>query len=128
VSNIVPVLHLLGLPLTAGVPEVLEAIKAQQRQMDTQKRKADAMEEAWATEHARVQRAENPDNWRATWAGDPSTEDVDTTVLDHGNLITLDHGTGQVLMHFRPCCQNLRCECTRRQFPGGYCDCHENDE
>src|SRR3546814_7688302 len=31
--NMVPVLHLLGLPLTAGVPEVLEAIKAQQRQI-----------------------------------------------------------------------------------------------
>lgn len=125
--NIVPVLHLLGLPLTAGVPEVLEAIKAQQRQTEIQKRKATAMEEAWATEHARVKRAENPDNWRAVWTGDESTSNPDNTALNHGNLVELA-GVGQVLMTFRPCCQNLRCECTRRLIPGGYCTCHENDE
>src|SRR3546814_9981475 len=122
----VPVLHLLGLPLTAGVPEVLEAIKAQQRQTEIQKRKADAMEEAWATEHARVKRAENPENWRAVWTGDEDTDDVLDTALTHGNLVELS-GTGQVLLHFHPCCQNIRCECTTTSAHG-WCACHENEE
>lgn len=126
-TNIVPVLHLLGLPLTAGVPEVLEAIKAQQRQTDVQRRRGDSMEEAWRTEHARVKRAEDPNNWRAVWTGDTATDDIETTALNHGNLVELA-GVGQVFMHFRPCCQNLRCECKTRRLPGGFCACHENDE
>lgn len=125
-SNIVPVLQLLGLPLTAGVPEVLEAIKRQQRETDVQRRRGDAMEQSWRTEHARVQRAESPENWRVVWTGDEITSDLHDTALIHGNLITLE-GSGQALFHFHPCCQNLRCECNRRSVHG-YCKCHENDE
>lgn len=122
-----PVLQMLGLPATAGTPEVIERIREIQRQVDVQTRRGNAMEEAWATEHARVKRAENPDNWRAVWTGDASTSHEDTTALSHGNLVELA-GVGQVLMTFRPCCQNLRCDCTSRRLPGGYCACHENDE
>ena len=126
-TNIVPVLQMLGLPLTAGTAEVIEAIRGIQNLHDIQKRRADAMEENWKTEHARVQRAENPDNWRATWTGDSSTEDPADTALNHGNLVELK-GVGQVFLHFRPCCQNLRCECTTRRLPGGRCVCSTNDE
>ena len=126
-TNIVPVSQMLGLPISAGTPEIIEAIRKIQQQVDTQTRRGNAMEEAWKTEHARVARAENPDNWRATWSGDPATSDVDSTCLTHGNLIQLE-GVGQAMFHFRPCCQNLRCECTRRLTPGGYCICHDNDE
>ena len=126
-TNIVPVLQMLGLPLTSGTAEVIEAIRGLQNANDIQVRKANAMEEAWKTEHARVQRAENPDNWRVVWSGDTATADVDSTCLTHGNMIQLE-GVGQAMFHFRPCCQNLRCECTRRLTPGGYCACHDNDE
>src|SRR3546814_19766556 len=81
---------------------------------------------AWATEHARVKRAENPENWRAVWTGDEATDDVHDTALTHGNLVELS-GTGQVLLHFHPCCQNLRCECTTTSAHG-WCACHENDD
>lgn len=126
-TNLMPVLVMLGLPVTSGTAEVIEAIRAIQRQVDTQTRRGNAMEEAWKTEHARTRRAEDPDNWRAVWTGDPSTSTLETTALSHGNLVELK-GVGQVLMHFRPCCQNLRCECTQRRIPGGYCVCHEKDE
>lgn len=121
-----PVLVMLGLPASAGTSEVIEAIRGLQRQVDTQTRRGNAMEESWRTEHKRVQRAEDPDNWRAVWTGDPSTDDVNTTALNHGNLVELA-GVGQVLMHFRPCCQNLDCQCTSRRNHG-HCACHENDE
>ncbi|QWT29854.1 hypothetical protein PP631_gp073 [Streptomyces phage KimJongPhill] len=127
-TNIMPVLQMLGLPATSGTAEVIEAIRAIQRQVDTQTRRGNAMEEAWKTEHARVKRAEDPDNWRAVWTGDDSTADVETTAMVHGNLISLDQGPGQFLLYFRPCCQNLRCECIQRRSPGGYCVCHDNDE
>lgn len=126
-TNIVPVLQMLGLPLSSGTAEVIEAIRKIQQQVDTQTRRGNAMEEAWKTEHARVQRAENPDNWRAVWTGDKSTDNIEDTALNHGNVVELE-GVGQVFMHFRPCCQNLRCECTSRRLPGGHCTCHENDE
>lgn len=125
-TNIVPVLQMLGLPLSSGTAEVIEAIRGLQKANEIQVRKANAMEEAWATEHARVKRAENPDNWRAVWTGDKSTEDPNTTALNHGNLVELA-GVGQVFMHFRPCCQNLRCECTNRRNQGR-CACADNDE
>lgn len=125
-TNIVPVLQMLGLPLTSGTAEVIEAIRGLQSANEIQVRKANALEEAWKTEHARVKRAEDPTHWRAIFTGDPSTNDLDSTALRHGNLITLD-GSGQVLFTFRPCCQNLRCECTRASI-AGYCACHENDE
>lgn len=125
-TNIVPVLQLLGLPLTSGTAEVIEAIRGIQQMANRQKERADAMEENWKTEHARVRRAENPENWRVVWNGDSSTADLDTTALIHGNLITLE-GTGQALFYFRPCCQNLRCEC-RQVNAHGYCSCHDNDE
>jgi len=128
VTNIVPVLQALGLPLSSGTAEVIEAIRGIQRLHDTQRRRADAMEENWKTEHARVKRAEDPDNWRAVWTGDDTTADVESTVLTHGNLVSLDAGPGQFLLYFRPCCQNLRCECIQRRTPGGYCACHDNDE
>lgn len=117
---------MLGLPASAGTSEVIEEIRRLQRQINTERRQTAAMKEAWEETQARLQRAEDPNNWRATWTGDESTTDVDTTVLDHGNLITLE-GTGQALFHFRPCCQNLRCECRRRN-EHGYCVCHKNDE
>src|SRR3546814_9662657 len=85
-----------ALPISAEVPEVLEAIKALQRNTRRQKERADSMEEAWRTEHARVKRAENPENWRAVWTGDEATDDVHDTALTHGNLVELS-GTGQVL-------------------------------
>lgn len=125
-TNVVPVLQMLGLPLTSGTAEIIEAIRGLQRVADIQKRRGDTMEEAWKEERLRTERAESPDNWRAVWTGDPSTENIETTALSHGNLVTLE-GTGQVLMHFRPCCQNLDCKCTSRRNRG-YCDCHENDE
>lgn len=125
-TNIVPVLKLLGLPLASGTAEVIEAIRAIQQQVDIQTRRGNAMEEAWKDEHARVQRAENPDNWRVVWYGDEITSNLDTTALTHGNMIQLE-GVGQAMFHFRPCCQNLRCECTTRRN-AGYCRCHKNDE
>lgn len=125
-TNIVPILQLLGLPLSAGTAEVIDTIRGIQKAHDTQVRKANTLEEAWKAEHARVQRAENPNHWRVVFTGDSSTNDLDTTALRHGNLITLE-GTGQTLFTFRPCCQNLRCECTTVSIPG-YCACHENDE
>lgn len=125
-TNIVPVLQLLGLPLSSGTAEVIEAIRGIQRTHEIQVRKANAMEEAWKTEHARVQRAENPNYWRAIWTGDVATNDLDTTALQHGNLVELA-GVGQVLFTFRPCCQNLRCECSTTNT-AGYCVCHDNDE
>lgn len=125
-TNIVPLLQMLGLPLTSGTAEVMDAIRKIQQQVDIQTRRGNAMEEAWKDEHARVKRAENPDNWRVVWTGDPTTFNVDTTVLTHGNLITLE-GSGQALFHFRPCCQNLACNCTTRRN-AGYCRCHKNDE
>lgn len=126
-TNIVPVLQMLGLPITAGTSEVIEAIRGIQHLAKRQKERADAMEENWKTEHARTRRAEDPNNWRAVWTGDSSTEDIETTALNHGNFVELK-GVGQVFMHFRPCCQNLRCECTSRRLPGGHCVCHEKDE
>ncbi|QEQ93649.1 hypothetical protein SEA_ZUKO_71 [Streptomyces phage Zuko] len=125
-TNIVPVLQVLGLPLSSGTAEVIEAIRGIQRVAQRQKERADAMEENWKTEHARVKRAEDPDNWRVVWSGDEATADVDSTVLTHGNYLTLD-GTGQALFYFRPCCQSLRCECLQRNAEG-YCPCHDNDE
>lgn len=125
-TNIVPLLQMLGLPLTSGTAEVMDAIRKIQRQVDIQTRRGNAMEEAWKDEHARVKRAENPNYWRAVWTGDAATNDLDTTALRHGNLITLE-GSGQVLFTFRPCCQNLACECSRTSI-AGYCACHKNDE
>lgn len=125
-TNIMPVLQMLGLDAHAGTVEVIEKIRELQRQVNRQRERADAMEENWKTEHARVRRAENPDNWRVVWNGDRSTSDPNTTALTHGNLITLE-GTGQALFHFRPCCQNLRCECTTRRNHGR-CACADNDE
>jgi len=127
VSNIMPLLVMLGLPATAGTSEVIDAIRKLQTSASIQRQRAQAMEEAWKEAHARLTRAEDPDNWRAVWTGDESTSDVETTALNHGNLVELA-GVGQVLMHFRPCCQNLRCDCTRRLIKGGYCTCHDNDE
>lgn len=125
-TNIVPILQMLGLPMTAGVAEALDKIRGMQIATNRQKERADAMEEAWKTEHARVRRAEDPDNWRVVWSGDDATADLESTVLTHGNYVTLD-GTGQSLFHFRPCCQSLRCECLQRNA-AGYCPCHKNDE
>lgn len=126
-ANIMPILVMLGLDAHANEVHAVEAIRKLQQQVIRQKERGDAMEEAWKTEHARVQRAENPDNWRAVWTGDKSTENIEDTALNHGNLVELE-GVGQVFMHFRPCCQNLRCECTSRRRNGGYCECHANDE
>lgn len=126
-TNLMPVLQMLGLPNTCGTAEVIEAIRRLQQAGNRQKERADAMEENWKTEHARTRRAEDPNNWRATWTGDTATQDVTDTALNHGNLVELK-GVGQVLMHFRPCCQNLRCECTTRRLPGGRCVCSTNDE
>lgn len=125
-TNIVPLLQMLGLPLTSGTAEVIEAIRGIQRQVDIQTRRGNAMEEAWKDEHARVHRALDPSNWRAVWTGDIATHDVETTVLTEGNYVELD-GVGQFVLYFRPCCQNLGCECTQRTA-AGYCTCHENDE
>lgn len=126
-SNIVPILQMLNLSLMATPADVLDAIRRLQQQVDVQTRRGNAMEENWNEERLRRARAENPDNWRATFSGDPTTLRVDTTVLTHGNLISLD-GTGQSLFHFHPCCQDLRCECMTRRLPGGHCICHKNDE
>lgn len=127
-ANIMPILVMLGLDAHSNTTEAIEAIRKLQQQVIRQKERGDSMEEAWKTEHARVKRAEDPDNWRAVWNGDDSTADVETTVMTHGNLISLDAGPGQFLLYFRPCCQNLRCECIQRRTPGGYCVCHDNDE
>lgn len=126
-SNIVPILQMLNLGMMATPADVLDAIRKLQQQVDVQTRRANAMEEAWNTERARAKRAEDPNNWRAVWTGDTATDDIETTALNHGNLVELA-GVGQVFMTFRPCCQNLRCECTQRRISGGYCVCHENDE
>lgn len=125
-TNVMPVLVMLGLPATAGTAEIIDAIRVLQQAEGVQRQRADTMEQAWNEERARTRRAENPDNWRAVWTGDPSTDNLDTTALTHGNLVELA-GVGQVLLHFRPCCQNLRCECTTRRN-AGYCRCHANDE
>jgi hypothetical protein len=117
---------MLGLPLTSGTPEIIEAIRSLQSLADIQKRRGDTMEQAWNEDHARVKRAEDPDNWRVVWNGDRATSDLDSTVLTHGNYVTLE-GTGQALLYFRPCCQNLRCECLQKTAQG-YCPCHKNDE
>lgn len=125
-TNIMPVLQMLGLSASDGTPEVIEAIRRLQRSVQRQKERADAMEENWKTEHARVRRAENPENWRATFTGDAASMGTLFTCLTHGNLVEIN-GTGQVLMHFHPCCQNLRCDCTKLD-KDGHCACHKNDE
>ncbi len=125
-TNVVPIQQMLGLPLTADVSQIIEAIRGQQKALDVQKRRAEAMEEAWKESQARLRRAENPESWRVVFTGDPATVDVDSTPLVHGNLITLE-GTGQALFHFRPCCQDLRCECNQVD-ERGYCSCHKRDE
>lgn len=126
-SNIVPILQMLNLSIMATPADVVEAIRKLQQKVDVQTRRGNVMEENWSEERLRRERAENPDNWRVVWNGDQVTSDLDSTALVHGNYITLD-GTGQALFYFRPCCQNLRCECIPPFSAAGYCDCHKNDE
>lgn len=49
----------------------------------------------------RLRHALDPDNWRVVFTGDPTTQDLETTSLTHGNYITVE-GTGQVLLHYTP--------------------------
>jgi hypothetical protein len=125
-SNLMPILQMLGLPDTSGVEQVVDRIRELQRVTRMHQRRADDIGNTLAESQKRLRRAEDPDNWRVVFSGDETTSDVQTTALTHGNLISLE-GTGQSLFYFHPCCQNLDCQCAYRHGPGGTCECAEND-
>lgn len=124
--NIIPLSRMLGLPDTAGVEQLVDAVRDLQRKANMHQKRADDINTALSDSQKRLKRAEDPNNWRATFTGDETTSNIERTSLNHGNLITIE-GTGQVMMHFRPCCQNLDCRCTSRLGPGGTCVCADDD-
>lgn len=120
--NIMPILDMLGLPATAGVAEILDAIREHDRMLSTERKRANDLNSLLGDSQDRLRRAEDPINWRVQFTGDEDYDDPSTTPLVHGNLVTIE-GSGQILLHFRPCCQNIRCVCTQRRLPGSKCIC-----
>jgi hypothetical protein len=107
-SRVAQIAEALRLPPGATLADILGAIQTLQRRNKFLHRSA----ARWAATHFRemqdhertrekLRAARDPDNWVAVWTGDEAAQDPDSTILNHGNLITLD-GTGQMLMHYRP--------------------------
>lgn len=124
--NIVPILDMLGLPVTAGVAEILDAIREHDRMLSTERKRANDLNSLLGDSQDRLRRAEDPTNWRVQFTGDEAYDDPITTPLVHGNYVSIE-GSGQVMLHFRPCCQNIKCRCEKRREVAGTCVCAADD-
>lgn len=124
--NIMPILDMLGLPATSGVAEIIDALREHDRMLSTERKRANDLNDLLGDSQDRLRRAEDVDNWRVQFTGDEDYDDPSTTPLVHGNLVSIE-GTGQIMLHFRPCCQNLKCRCTTRRLPGHRCVCAADD-
>lgn len=100
-SNIVPILQMLNLPITAGVAEILDALRTIQRRSSDFQRSAENWARAYEAERSARRQAENPENWTVQFTGDEDYIDPATSPLVHGNLVTIE-GSGQILFHYTP--------------------------
>lgn len=99
--NIVPIQEILSLPQSAGVAEILDAIRSMQRATKAFQRSAENWASAYEAERRACARHANPENWTVQFTGDEAYDNPDTSTLTHGNYVTIE-GTGQILFHFTP--------------------------